>query len=225
MFDSEMIVFGLMWYVSFLFSTVCHEAGHAWAALQGGDSTAYHGGQVSLDPLPHMQREPFGMILVPWISFFLNGGQFMMGWASAPYDPYWARNYPKRAAWMSLAGPAANFTLAILAGLAIRFGISFGLLQASETVLTHSGDAVLKLLGIMFFLNIILGTFNLLPLPPLDGFTAIGIFLPEATAARLEEFRQSAGMFQIVGLVIAWQVAPYFIGPVYEIARVVIIGR
>src|SRR6187402_2305383 len=105
MFDSQMIVDGLMWYFAFLFSTVCHEAGHAWVALRGGDKTAYHGGQVSLDPLPHIQREPFGMILMPWLSFIINGGQFMMGWASAPYDPYWAQQYPKRAAWMSIAGP------------------------------------------------------------------------------------------------------------------------
>jgi len=225
MFDSEMIVNGLMWYVAFLFSTVCHEGAHAWAALRGGDATAYHGGQVSLDPLPHIQREPFGMILMPWLSFFLNGGNFMMGWASAPYDPNWARYYPKRAAWMSLAGPAANFLLAIIAGLAIRFGLASGMLLASERVLTSSGDAVLQFLSIAFFLNIVLGTFNLLPLPPLDGFTAIGIFLPESLAARLEEFRQTAGMFQIVGLLVAWQVAGYFIWPVYRFASAVIIGR
>jgi len=225
MFDSHMIVDGLMWYFAFLFSTVCHEAAHAWVALRGGDKTAYHGGQVSLDPLPHIQREPFGMILMPWLSFFLNGGQFMMGWASAPYDPYWARQYPKRAAWMSLAGPAANFTLAIIAGLAIRFGTSTGTLQASDRLLTNSGDAVLQLLGIMFFLNIVLGTFNLIPLPPLDGFTGIGIFLPEATAAKLEEFRQTAGAYQIVGLLVAWQIAGYFIGPVLAFAHAVILGR
>jgi Zn-dependent protease len=225
MFDPQMIVDGLMWYVAFLFSTVCHEAAHAWVALRGGDSTAYQGGQVSLDPLPHMRREPFGMILMPVLSFMLNGGQFMMGWASAPYDPSWARHYPKRAAWMSLAGPLANFALAIISGLAIRFGLSLGVLQASERIMTHSGDGVLQLLGIMFFLNIVLGTFNLLPLPPLDGFTAIGIFLPEATAARLEGFRQTAGMFQIVGLLVAWQIAGYFIWPVYAFASAVILGR
>jgi Zn-dependent protease len=225
MFDSQMIVDGLMWYFAFLFSTVCHEAGHAWVALRGGDKTAYHGGQVSLDPLPHIQREPFGMVLMPWLSFIINGGQFMMGWASAPYDPYWARQYPKRAAWMSIAGPAANFTIAILSGLAIRFGLSLGVLEASERMMANSGQGIYELLFIMFKLNIILGTFNLLPLPPLDGFTAIGIFLPEATAAKLEGFRQTAGGFQIVGLIVAWQVAGYFIGPVYAFASAVILGR
>lgn len=225
MFDSQMIVDGLMWYFAFLFSTVCHEAGHAWVALRGGDKTAYHGGQVSLDPLPHIQREPFGMILMPWLSFIINGGQFMMGWASAPYDPYWAQQYPKRAAWMSIAGPAANFTIAIVAGLAIRFGLSLGILGASERMMANSGQGIYELLFILFKLNIILGTFNLLPLPPLDGFTAIGIFLPEATAAKLESFRQSAGAYQIVGLLVAWQVAGYFIGPVMTFAHAVLIGR
>jgi Zn-dependent protease len=201
MFEPEQIVNGLMWFVVFLLSTVCHEAAHAWAALRGGDSTAYHGGQVSLDPIPHIQREPFGMLIMPWLSFFLNG--WMMGWASAPYDPLWARRYPKRAAWMSLAGPMANFAIAILAG---------------------SGNAVITMLGIAFFLNILLGTFNLLPLPPLDGFTAIGIFLPESMAARLEEFRQTAGGFQFVGLLIAWQVGGYFFDPVYTFARGILLG-
>lgn len=224
MFEADQIVFGLMWFVVFLFSTVCHEAAHAWAALRGGDSTAYHGGQVSLDPLPHIQREPFGMLIMPWLSFFFNG--WMMGWASAPYDPLWARRYPKRAAWMSLAGPMANFTLAIIAGLAIRTGRGMGFFQiGGDGVLAHSGDAVLNLLGIAFFLNILLGTFNLLPLPPLDGFTAIGIFLPESTAAKLEEFRQTAGMFQFVGLLIAWQVGGYFFGPVYAIASAILLGN
>jgi len=223
MFDADQIVFGLMWFVVFLFSTVCHEAAHAWAALRGGDSTAYHGGQVSLDPIPHIQREPFGMIIMPWASFFFNG--WMMGWASAPYDPLWARRYPKRAAWMSLAGPMANFGLAIIAGLAIRTGRGMGFFQTGESLLAHSGDAVLTLLGIAFFLNILLGTFNLLPIPPLDGFTAIGIFLPESLAAKLEEFRQTAGMFQIVGLIVAWQVGGYFFGPVYAFASAVLLGN
>ena len=223
MLDPDQLVFGLMWFVVFLFSTVCHEAGHAWAALRGGDTTAYHGGQVSLDPLPHIQREPFGMLIMPWLSFFMNG--WMMGWASAPYDPLWARRYPKRAAWMSLAGPMANFAIAIVAGLSIRIGRGMGFFQPSEGLLAASGDAVLTLLGIAFFLNILLGTFNLLPLPPLDGFTAIGIFLPESTAAKLEEFRQTAGMFQIVGLLVAWQIGGYFFGPVYAIASAILLGN
>src|SRR6185436_10638400 len=122
----EFLVIGLVWYVVFLLSTTAHEASHALVAKLGGDLTAAHGGQVSLDPLPHIRREPFGMVVFPILSYVMGG--WMMGWASAPYDPHWAQRYPKRAAWMSLAGPGANFALAILAGILMRAGILSGIL-------------------------------------------------------------------------------------------------
>jgi hypothetical protein len=58
----EFLIQGFAWYVVLLFSTTCHEAAHALAAKLGGDLTAFHGGQVSLDPVPHVRREPFGMV-------------------------------------------------------------------------------------------------------------------------------------------------------------------
>src|SRR5215510_996176 len=109
----EFLVHGLIWYAVFLFSTTCHEASHALVAKLGGDPTAFHGGQVTLDPAPHIRREPFGMVLVPVISYLLGG--WMIGWASAPYDPYWAYNHPDSSAKMSAAGPASNLVLAFLA--------------------------------------------------------------------------------------------------------------
>src|SRR5204862_4039055 len=93
----ELIALGFIWYVVFLFSTTCHEASHALAAKIGGDDTAARGGQVSLNPVPHIQREIFGMVVVPILALFLGGA--MIGWASAPFDPDWQRRYPKRAAW------------------------------------------------------------------------------------------------------------------------------
>src|SRR2546428_1713114 len=97
---------GLFWFVAFLFSTTVHEAMHALAALRGGDRTAYLGGQVSLSPLPHIRREPIGMLVVPLLTAFTNG--WAVGWASTPYDPIWAARYPRRAALMAAAGPARN---------------------------------------------------------------------------------------------------------------------
>ena len=119
---------GLVYYVVFLFSTTLHEAAHAWAALRGGDPTAYHGGQVSLDPRSHIRREPFGMVVLPLVSVALSGWPF--GFASAPYDPYWAQRHPRRAAWMALAGPAANLALVGGAAVLIRAGAAGGLLAA-----------------------------------------------------------------------------------------------
>ena len=68
MTDLDTITNGLVYYVVFLFSTTLHEAAHAWTAMRGGDLTAYHGGQVSLDPRPHIRREPFGMVGLPLLS-------------------------------------------------------------------------------------------------------------------------------------------------------------
>lgn len=78
------IATGLAFFAVFLFSTTLHEAAHAWAALRGGDPTAYAGGQVSLDPMPHIRREPFGMIVLPLLTSVTIG--WPMGYASAPYD-------------------------------------------------------------------------------------------------------------------------------------------
>src|SRR5258705_9500420 len=85
----ELIALGFIWYVAFLFSTTCHEAAHALAAKIGGDDTAFAGGQVSLNPVPHIQREPWGMVVIPILSLIMTGNLF--GWASAPYDPLWER--------------------------------------------------------------------------------------------------------------------------------------
>ena len=79
------LVDSLVFYVVFLYSTTLHEASHAWAALRGGDPTAYHGGQVTLDPRPHIRREPIGMVVLPLISVLVSG--WPLGFASAPFDP------------------------------------------------------------------------------------------------------------------------------------------
>ena len=79
----DTLTLGLIWFVVFLFSTTCHEGAHALVAKLGGDPTA--SGQVTLNPIPHIQREKFGMVVMPILSYLLGG--YMMGWASAPYDP------------------------------------------------------------------------------------------------------------------------------------------
>lgn len=186
---ADTLALGLLWYVVFVFSTTCHEAAHALVAKWGGDNTAMRGGQVTLNPLPHIRREPFGMILCPLISFALNG--WMMGWASAPYDPDWSRRYPHRAAKMALAGPAANFLIALAAALAIHAGILLYVFTPPDTArfaqmvdptLPGLWEPVAKLLSLFFSLNLLLGFFNLLPIPPLDGASAIGLFFSEQRA-------------------------------------------
>jgi len=220
----EELALAPLWYITFLFSTTCHEAAHAWAAKAGGDLTAFHGGQVTLNPAPHIRREPFGLVVIPLLSFFMNGT--MLGWASAPYDPSWSRKYPRRAAWMSLAGPAANFTLVLLAGTFIRIGllagvfttpraIGFESVVAAATGASPAWEGAATFLSILFALNLLLGAFNLLPVPPLDGYSVLGLFTTESLGVKLQEFRQRAGMFAMFGLLLGWQVFDYIFRPLF----------
>jgi Zn-dependent protease len=191
----DTLVLGIVWYVVLLFSLTFHEASHAWVALRGGDRTAYRGGQVSLDPAPHIRREPFGTVVFPLLSFALGG--WMFGWASTPYDPAWAHAHPRRAGWMSLAGPLANLALVLVAALAIRVGLTSGVFSPPASIdFSHLTDAVAgglwssaaTLLSILFTLNLILFGFNLLPFPPLDGSGVLSLVLPEGTARRVQAF-------------------------------------
>lgn len=114
-----------VWFTAFLFSTTVHEAMHAFVAWRLGDPTAYYGGQVTLSPVPHVAREPIGMLVLPLLTSFTQG--WAVGWASAPYDPHWAERYPKRAAVMAAAGPAGNFLIAFAVLAVLRTGLAVGL--------------------------------------------------------------------------------------------------
>lgn len=227
--SADLVVLGLIWFVVFLFSTTLHEAAHAFAAYRLGDPTAYHGGQVTLNPIPHIQREPVGMILVPLITFAAS--QWMMGWASAPYDPAWAQRYPKRAAVMALAGPASNLLLAVISGVLLRVGMGTGVFQLPErisfaglaegSVQAWNGPAVA--LSILFSLNLLLFVFNLLPLPPLDGSAVLPAFLSDNLARRYREILYQP-MFSLIGLLIAWKVFPPLYFPIYRQALALLYG-
>ena len=214
---------GLIWFVVFLFSTTCHEGAHALAAKLGGDPTA--SGQITLNPSPHIKREPFGMVLVPLLSYFYGG--WMMGWASAPYDPDWAYRHPHRAARMALAGPAANFFLMFTAAITMRLGLSLGIFQPANSVsftqivLAPDSGSVTAFLAIffsvLFILNLILGTFNLLPVPPLDGNLGVTIFMTEAKARAFLEFFQRPS-FGILGIFLAWTLFGRIFDVVFTVA-------
>lgn len=221
----------LVYYAVFLFSTTLHEAAHAWAAKLGGDLTAYHGGQVSLDPRPHIRREPFGMVVLPLITALLSGWPF--GFASAPYDPRWALRHPRRAGWMALAGPGANLLIVILAGLALRLGATAGVLYAPESVrFDHLAEAtggvalwstVAFLLSVFFSLNLVLACLNLIPVPPLDGSAAVPILLGETSAARYQTFVMGQGRaLSLIGIFVAWQIFDVIFNPIFVFAASVI---
>lgn len=163
--EQAVLVFGAL-----LVSLTVHEAMHAWAAMRGGDLTAYRTGQVTLNPLPHIQREPFGMLALPLISLWATGGQSCIGFAHAPYDPIWAARHPRRAAAMSAAGPLGNVLLA---------AIAFGVLWVTGLPYSMDSASPLQQMAFVFlYLNLLLAVFNLIPLPPLDGAGVVRGLLP-----------------------------------------------
>jgi len=216
----QLIALGFIWYVAFLFSTTCHEAAHALAAKIGGDETAFAGGQVSLNPVPHIQREPWGMVVFPILSLIVTGNLF--GWASAPYDPLWERRHPRRAAWMALAGPATNYTLMLTAAVILRLGWTYHWLRVDEA--SGRADFATSVLGVFFFLNLLLGTFNLLPVPPLDGSTGIMLFMGETRAQRYLDWLRG-NSYAIVGLVVGVFAFRYIFGPIEVAAMDALLPR
>jgi Zn-dependent protease len=221
-------VFGI-WYIVFLFSTVAHEAAHGLAAKLGGDPTAYEHGQVTLDPLAHIKRSPWGMVLIPILTFVQMG--WMMGWASTPYDSSWGKRHPRRQALMSLAGPAANFALALIGIIVIKVLLSAGVFampyddqftftqlvrEAGEPRAGSLMTGLAMALSVLVNLNVLLGLFNLLPIPPLDG---AGIFegLFPKTLGRLYDQMREIPILQFVGLLLAWQIFPILRIPAFAL--------
>ncbi len=163
------------------------------------------------------------MVLIPIISFAVTKGGWMMGWASAPYDPIWAHRYPKRAALMAAAGPAANLLLVLISGLAIRAGLAahafklplpsdFSFTQIVAGVEGTWGQATATPLSILFALNLLLFVFNLIPFPPLDGSAVLPAFMSDNTARRYQEILHQP-MFSLLGLLVAWKLFPLIFKP------------
>ncbi len=145
-----------------LFSAIIHEVSHGLAAEKLGDSTARDEGRITLNPIPHI--DPFGSILLPALLLFV-GSPIIFG-AAKPVPVNFDALRPRKLgmALVSFAGPASNFILAILMILPIKFGLLSGIMA----------EYWLKAV----VMNLVLGTFNLLPIPPLDGSKILASLLP-----------------------------------------------
>lgn len=218
-------------YLMFVFSTTCHEAAHAFAARRGGDNTAYALGHVTLDPLPHILRSPLGMVVAPLVGLYSMG--YPLGWASVPYDPLWGQRHPRRRAVMSLAGPLANFSIALLSLAALRLlieagvfhlyptGVQSGFVFLNEGVAGNSPLAASAfVLSQLVWLNLLLGVFNLMPLPPLDGAGVAEGLSPRLLGSVYDRLREIPG-HEFLGWIAASQLFRYGFEP---IRRVIVLG-
>lgn len=219
------ITTAILLYVVLLVSLVVHEAAHATFAYLGGDDTAYQGGQVTLNPIPHMQREPFGTIILPITALIMSNGTAIFGFAHAPVDPLWARLHPKRAALMSAAGPLSNLLLAALAFLIAKTliwtdyanatGAYFSILDIVKPLdgeRTGPVFAACRILSVFLGLNLLLAVLNLMPVPPLDGSGIVEGLVPRLSG--LFDWIRSQPMVLIACMVGWWYVMPAVFYPV-----------
>jgi len=167
--------------VVLLFSLSVHESAHAWTSNYFGDDLARLQGRISLNPAVHI--DPIGTLLLPAVAFFTHGPVF--GWAKpTPVNPLRWRDKRVANFWVSIAGVICNFIIAIVAGIIIRVLYSTGVLVISGGGLVPAGTdsliavGAVELLWGFFSLNVILGIFNLLPIPPLDGSKVLQSILP-----------------------------------------------
>jgi Zn-dependent protease len=213
-----------IWYVVFVFSTVFHEYSHSFVAHRFGDRTAADHGLRTLNPMPHIQRTPLGMVIVPLLSFISAG--WMIGWASVPFDPYWAQRYPKQAALMGLAGPAANLALVLVAAVLIHVGIGAGLFHVPASIgftTVVAADAeglpagLAVLVSILFTLNLLLCVFNLIPVTPLDG-TGLAEFVLRGELLIGYRRLMAHPTVRMFGIFIAWMVLDVIFPPIHLLA-------
>jgi Zn-dependent protease len=187
-----------------LFAITLHEAAHAYAARYFGDNTAYDAGRMSLNPLKHI--DPFGTILIP-LALYLTTG-FVFGYAKpVPVDFARLKNPKRDMAWVALAGPGANFVMALMW---LVFGAMLTIFGVGE-VFPH------KVAQAGVLANLLMFAFNLLPIPPLDGGRVATSLLPNAIAykyARLEPY----GFFIVLGL-LYMNLLGFWVGPVMAVAR------
>ena len=203
----------ILLYGVFLISTVFHEAAHALLAYLGGDRTAYRGGQVTLNPVPHIQREPFGMVVLPILGLLVSQGQWFIGFASTPFDPLWAARHPRRSALMAAAGPITNLLLAAVAFLVMKVLVETGHATLGRYLLPDmivaadpdSGAmfALCRMASAFLFMNVFLALLNLIPVPPLDGAAVLEGLLPRE-AANLFAMIRSQPIVALVLLFALW---------------------
>ena len=189
--------------VILILSVIVHEVAHGYAANSLGDPTARLAGRLTLNPIPHVDL--MGSIILPTLLIFTHS-PIMFGWAKpVPYNPYNLQAKRWGETLVALAGVATNLFLAVIFGLIVRFSPALGL---DATALSISATIA--------FINLFLGLFNLIPFPPLDGFTALRAGLPwhlSSGLQRLEHKMRNAGVMSLILFLIVFSyvfATPFF---------------
>jgi Zn-dependent protease len=193
----------IIMYPALIVSITFHECAHAWTASFLGDDTARLQGRVTLNPLPHL--DPIGTVLMPMLMFLTNV-PCLIGWAKpVPVNPYNLREPKRDYLWISLAGPMANFGLVIVCTILfflIKFAFPGGFLAGLKKML-------LLFLSVATGINLLLGVFNLIPVPPLDGSGILSGLLPPYYAEQYNRIKPY-GFFIILFLLLTGLIGTIF---------------
>ena len=174
---------------------VVHELAHGWMTIRLGDHTPRRMGRMTLDPRRHI--DPFGTIVVPGllllpILFGQGGAPF--GYAKPmPVERSYLRRPDRDQIWIALMGPVANLLLAAPAAIAYRF-----VGAPVEALAVAAGGPLADLLFIWVFTNVLIGVFNIMPVPPLDGARVVAVFLPPRARSLFESWEPYGGIFVLV---------------------------
>lgn len=186
----------IIWFVVFLLSLTVHECAHAWTADRSGDATGRYLGRVTLNPLPHIDL--FGTIIFPLVA--LTTGGWMFGWAKpVPFTPSNLRDRRMGEIAIALAGPVSNFMLAVVFILLYKVIFQESLVGAGLL-----GDLIMPvhtLVMIGIRMNIVLGVFNLIPVPPLDGHHVLRNLLPDSLAEMYAQIPSWVGFIILFAMV------------------------
>jgi Zn-dependent protease len=184
-----------------LFGLTAHEFAHAWMANRLGDDTAARAGRLSFNPFRHL--DPFGALILILTNF--------IGWAKpVPVDPRNFREPVRDMSLVALAGPVTNFALATILALGFRFNIIdrfLGLLPL------NIADPLGRMCFYGFLINLGLSIFNLVPIPPLDGFRVLAYFLPPKLSWRIQSYHFIS--FILLMVLLATGILGRIIGPIF----------
>lgn len=196
--------------VPILIAITFHEAAHGYAAWKMGDGTAKATGRLTLNPLAHI--DPIGTVLMPVLLLIFTNGQFVFGYAKpVPINPYNFRNPRRDMALSAAAGPGTNIALAIASVILIKLVV----LPLSGVMPKFISTPLYMMLQSSIIINVVLASFNLLPVPPLDGGRILVGFLPWQQADFLNRL-EPYGMI-IVIILIATGLAGLFITPLVRL--------
>ena len=169
--------------IALVFAVVIHEISHGWVAYLNGDDTAKMSGRLTLNPIPHIDL--VGTIILPLLLIIIRA-PVLIGWAKpVPVNPYRLNNPTKDMAKVAFAGPGSNFSIAVLSALIIWL---FKISNLDPYLFINS--LIIKLLYINIQINLILGVFNLVPVPPLDGSRIVSAFLPPDIAYKYNQLER-----------------------------------